>query len=109
MATAKFMPSRRLLSAALITLLSANAAIAAEPTVNTGGLHAKGSYDRFIVKYRDGSTEHRSLAAAQRALSGVSRRSACWLKWKVGSNGLICFISRSVSSWPVQCGSAGMS
>lgn len=80
MASVTSMPSRRLLSAALITLLSANAAIAAEPMINTGGLHAKGSYDRFIVKYRDGSTERRSLAAAQRTLSGVSKRSAASVK-----------------------------
>ena len=30
-------------------------------------------------------------------------------KWKVGSNGSICFIRASVSPWPVTTGSAGMS
>ena len=41
--------------------------------------------------------------------SSRSSRSACWLKWNLGSNGLICSSRRSVNCWPVQRGTAGMS
>ena len=32
-----------------------------------------------------------------------------WPRWKVGLNGAICLSRLSVSSWPVQEGTAGMS
>ena len=61
-----------------------------------------------------------TMTGATRTLpvSVVSRHLPSWVlssdaaispKWKVGSNGLICSSSRSVSSWPVQTGTLGMS
>ena len=53
-------------------------AAGAEPhaTFNVSTLRAQGSYDRFIVKYRDGTTQRTSAAAATQAVSAAMSRAA---------------------------------
>ncbi|QWT19172.1 S8 family serine peptidase [Bacillus sp. NP157] len=46
-------------------------AMAPKATFTVGTLRASGTYDRFIVKYRDGSTERSNHAAATQAVSAA--------------------------------------
>src|SRR3546814_6817679 len=57
------------------SLSTAFAASAAE-RIDTSALQAGGSYDRFIVKYRDGSAEYSNSASRVQSLSRVSRSRA---------------------------------
>jgi len=44
-------------------------------TVSLGGLQADGRYDRFIIRYRDGTTAHASVAASLQGVNGALARS----------------------------------
>ncbi|MBW3549441.1 MAG: S8 family serine peptidase, partial [Proteobacteria bacterium] len=61
---------RALAAATTVALLSAPAW--ANDRVNMSGLQSAPTHDRFIVKYRDGSSEHASTAALQRALNNAA-------------------------------------
>jgi serine protease len=61
---------RRSLAAALALALSAPAFAG---QVNTAGLTETGSFDRFIVKFADGSVERQDATARQRLLDGAGR------------------------------------
>jgi len=69
---------RRPLVAALgaILVLGAVAGTASAGDVSTAGLRDGETYDRFIVKYRDGSTARASSATLQRSLLGAVSRAA---------------------------------
>ena len=56
------------LAVATALVLAAAAAPAAAGQVNTAGLQSQASHDRFIVKYRDGSTPNASATALQQSL-----------------------------------------
>ena len=56
---------------AVVVAGTATGAFAAE-RVNLGGLQNAQKFDRFIVKYRDGSVERRSAASVQKALSAAA-------------------------------------
>ena len=60
------------LAVATVLALSSFAGAAAE-RVNTSALQADGQYDRFIVKYRDGSTARTDASALQSSLSQAAR------------------------------------
>lgn len=67
------------LAAALALALPASQAATTVPAptvskVNLGNLSANASYDRFIVTYRDGSTERTSHAAAVQNISAAATR-----------------------------------
>ncbi|MNT89769.1 hypothetical protein D3C72_2305590 [compost metagenome] len=49
------------------------------------------------------------VSTKKRPSSRRSTTETSWPRWKVGSNGSICLSRLSVSSWPVQMGTAGMS
>ena len=69
---------RRPLVAALAAMfaLGAVAGSASAGDVSTAGLRDGETYDRFIVKYRDGSTARASSATLQRSLVGAVSRAA---------------------------------
>ena len=69
---------RRPLVAALAAMfaLGAVAGSASAGDVSTAGLRDGETYDRFIVKYRDGSTARTSSATLQRSLVGAVSRAA---------------------------------
>ncbi len=69
---------RRPLVAALAAVVAfgAFAATASAGDVSTAGLRDGETYDRFIVKYRDGSTARASSATLQRSLVGAVSRAA---------------------------------
>jgi len=69
---------RRPLVAALAAIVTfgACAMTAYAGDVSTAGLRDGETYDRFIVKYRDGSTASASNATLQRSLSGAVSRAA---------------------------------
>ena len=57
-----------------VPAVSAQAAAAAAPKFNASSMQAEGSYNRFIVRYRDGSAEQASRAAVvQNAGAAVAR------------------------------------
>ncbi|SDQ38443.1 serine protease [Pseudoxanthomonas sp. CF385] len=61
---------------AAIVALGAFAGSASAGDVSTAGLRDGETYDRFIVKYRDGSTARASSATLQRSLLGAVSRAA---------------------------------
>jgi len=54
------------------TLLSASALAAGQGLVNTAGLESGASNDRFIVKYKDGSSQRSNAAALNRSLNAAA-------------------------------------
>ncbi|WP_062358377.1 S8 family peptidase [Pseudoxanthomonas mexicana] len=74
-----FRSSRRrplVVALAAIVTFGAFAATASAGDVSTAGLRDGETYDRFIVKYRDGSTARTNSATLQRSLLGAVSRSA---------------------------------
>ena len=68
---------RRPLAASLVAILTFCAvASASAGDVSTAGLRDGETYDRFIVKYRDGTTATNSAASLQRSLAGAVSRAA---------------------------------
>lgn len=76
------MKSKGLLSLAALAIAvamalpagAASAPTAGIATVSTGGLHDAGRYDRFIVRYRDGSTERFDTGAASQGVAAAMSR-----------------------------------
>lgn len=64
------------LAAATALALSSLSAAHAADRVNTSSLRTGELYDRFIVKFRDGSAEYENAAARVQSLGRVARRSA---------------------------------
>src|SRR5688572_5233807 len=66
-------------TALVLASTAAGSAFAAE-RVNLSGLQTAAKFDRFIVKYRDGSVERSSTANVQRALSAAAGASGAKAK-----------------------------
>ncbi|MEO7067612.1 MAG: S8 family peptidase [Rhodanobacter sp.] len=62
------------LAAALALALAGTAQAATRATLNSSAMTTSGNYDRFIVTYRDGSTERRSHAAAVQSVQAALSR-----------------------------------
>lgn len=74
MSKQRFAPRRRLLAAATSIALAALAPLSLQATdrLNLGGLQSAESHDRFIVKYRDGSSAQADPAVVDTALRNVA-------------------------------------
>lgn len=73
----RFRPTLRPLLAAIVAACSSLVAVPAlaQARVEVSGFVPGMSYDRFIVKYRDGSAERSSPAAREQALTAAAERS----------------------------------
>ncbi len=65
---------RGTLALALALALAGTAQAATQATLNSSAMTVSGSYDRFIVTYRDGSTERRDHAAVVQNVSAALAR-----------------------------------
>lgn len=70
------MPRPLTLAAATAVALSTAFAANAADRIDTSALQAGGSYDRFIVKYRDGSAEYSNAASRVQSLSRTAKSRA---------------------------------
>ena len=70
------MPRPLTLAAATAVALSTAFAANAAERIDTSALQAGGSYDRFIVKYRDGSAEYNNAASRVQSLSRSAKSRA---------------------------------
>ncbi|MGA7439141.1 MAG: protease, partial [Luteibacter sp.] len=70
--------ARALVASLILAAAPASFAAGAAPhaTFNVSTLRTQGSYDRFIVKYRDGTTQRTNAAAATQAVSAALSRTA---------------------------------
>ena len=62
----------RVRSLVVATTLALAGTAAAAPRVDTAGLEAGRQFDRFVVKFRDGSPEQTNPAELRRALAAAS-------------------------------------
>jgi serine protease len=70
------LPRPLTLAAATAVALSTAFAASAADRIDTSALQAGGSYDRFIVKYRDGSAEYSNAASRVQSLSRTAKSRA---------------------------------
>ncbi len=70
------LPRPLTLAAATAVALSTAFAATAADRIDTSALQAGGSYDRFIVKYRDGSAEYSNAASRVQSLSRTAKSRA---------------------------------
>ncbi|PKM05942.1 MAG: peptidase S8, partial [Gammaproteobacteria bacterium HGW-Gammaproteobacteria-4] len=76
MKAGRALPRPLTLAAATAVALSTAFAASAADRIDTSALQAGGSYDRFIVKYRDGSAEYSNAASRVQSLSRTAKSRA---------------------------------